>query len=408
MSPQRRQRHPVRHFLEFLVLLAIVLVVLFFLAGGSPGRGASGTVQEIGKVVRRNFTDGVKDLPDPEKGYYFETSDQEGQKIYSALYGGIADNEKQIEVPSGDLKKIEATFNAVMADHPEFFWLSGATRTTAYKPVVGKSYSVLVPEWTCDENEQKKRKEQVEDVVRDYLAGQDDTDSDYDRIKRAYEFIIDRTDYDDNAPDNQNLYSALVGRRSVCAGYSKAFQYLLKRQSIPCIYVTGTNDINGEPHGWNIVECGGHHYQVDVTWGDPVYSEGSEPLPEGMRVIGYDYLCCSDSEIKKTHTYDQGLEVPACESVDLEYYRMNGMLYDSYDPDKCLQVMLGDVSAGKKLSVFKFTDDSLYDQAVGDLTGRLLEQAANHLLNQYGLTTVSNYYQEDKDLDKVTIYWQYQ
>ena len=38
------------------------------------------------------------------------------------------------------------------------------------------------------------------------------------KIRYVYEYLVNTVDYDENAPDNQNIYSALVGKSSVCAG----------------------------------------------------------------------------------------------------------------------------------------------------------------------------------------------
>lgn len=92
-----------------------------------------------------------------------------------------------------------------------------------------------------------------------------------------------------DAPENQTLYSGLVNGQTVCAGYARTFQYLMNRLDIPVIYVTGTTD-TGEAHGWNIVKCGDNYYNVDVTWGDPVFAEGESGeynLPDDL--IYYDF-----------------------------------------------------------------------------------------------------------------------
>lgn len=68
--------------------------------------------------------------------------------------------------------------------------------------------------------------------------------------------------------------------------------------------VTGTTD-TGEAHGWNIVKCGDNYYNVDVTWGDPVFAEGESGeynLPDDL--IYYDFLCVSDAEFSDTHQAD--------------------------------------------------------------------------------------------------------
>ena len=81
------------------------------------------------------------------------------------------------------------------------------------------------------------------------------------------ENLLDNVSYVDDAGLNQSAYSALVGKESVCAGYARAFQYLMLKLGIPCYTCVG--EANGEDHAWNIVIIDGIAYNVDVAWDDP-------------------------------------------------------------------------------------------------------------------------------------------
>ena len=60
----------------------------------------------------------------------------------------------------------------------------------------------------------------------------------------------------------------------------------------------------GEAHAWNLVKCDGEYYYVDTTWGDPVFLQEENALETIGNEITYDYLCCSDDELLKTHTLE--------------------------------------------------------------------------------------------------------
>ena len=47
----------------------------------------------------------------------------------------------------------------------------------------------------------------------------------------------------------------------MCAGYARAFQYIMTNLEIPTFYVTGYS--NGE-HAWNIVNLSDGCYNVDL------------------------------------------------------------------------------------------------------------------------------------------------
>lgn len=56
--------------------------------------------------------------------------------------------------------------------------------------------------------------------------------------------------------------------RSVCEGIAKSFKFLCDRSNIWCIVVFGhvkSDKANYEDHAWNIVECEGRYWHIDVT-----------------------------------------------------------------------------------------------------------------------------------------------
>ena len=69
----------------------------------------------------------------------------------------------------------------------------------------------------------------------------------------------------------QNIDSVLVNGRSVCAGYSKTYKFLLNRMGVPCIYVIGSTnsaDFGQSYHAWNIAQIDGKLSYTDITWAD--------------------------------------------------------------------------------------------------------------------------------------------
>lgn len=125
-------------------------------------------------------------------------------------------------------------------------------------------------------------------------------------------------------------------------------------------------------HAWNIVQCGGKYYQMDTTFGDPVFleEESGESLPGSS--INYDYLCCTDAEIAIDHEQDDFVEYPACSSDDLNYYRMNGMYYEAFDQEELLGRMNDSIYSGSDTFVCKFAYTGLYDAAIGTIVDDLL------------------------------------
>lgn len=142
------------------------------------------------------------------------------------------------------------------------------------------------------------------------------------------------TDYDLNAPDNQNICSVFLEGASVCQGYAKATQYLLNHLGVMCTLVQGTVD-TGEAHAWNMVRVDGDYYYVDTTWGDASYrmEDGSEQ--EGLSEINYDYLCVTTEDILRTHRIEGVVAMPECTAMEANYYVREGNYLRNITGNSC-------------------------------------------------------------------------
>ena len=119
----------------------------------------------------------------------------------------------------------------------------------------------------------------------------------YKKEKYVHDKLIEKVSYHLGAEMNQSVYSALVNGQTVCAGYARAFQYLMQQLGIPCYYCTG---YAGEEHAWNIVALDDGYYNVDVTWDD---SDGGR----------YDYFNKTDMDYASSHVrQDLSVYLPPC------------------------------------------------------------------------------------------------
>lgn len=126
-------------------------------------------------------------------------------------------------------------------------------------------------------------------------------DSVYERIKVLHDYIVNNVEYDVTLK-NENAYSAIKKGSSTCQGYSLLFYKLLAEAGIKSRYITGTGISSKDtgPHGWNIVKIGDTWYNVDVTWDDPVYLNGSSKNQD----IKYDYFLKGSKNFDSSHKRD--------------------------------------------------------------------------------------------------------
>lgn len=123
--------------------------------------------------------------------------------------------------------------------------------------------------------------------------------SDLELVQAVHDYII--LNYSYNIQTKRSPYSVhtlLLEKQGVCQSMALLACALFDKLSIPCLYVTGHG--NGEDHGWNLVQVGGHWYHLDITWDNPNFGKN---IFENYRV-NYQYFLLSDKQILKDHQMD--------------------------------------------------------------------------------------------------------
>lgn len=336
--------------------------------------------------------------------FYYEQLSEEEQLIYREIYQGITEQKAEFIVHSTTGEKANEILEEVLLDSPELFWTEGHVTSTAYF----ESYTVVEPTYNCTAEEKAKKQTEIETATVEILSSVPPNLGEYEKIKYIYEYLVNSIEYVEDAPDNQNMYSALVWKSTVCAGYAKANQYLLRKLGLDCIYVTGkaSGEEEMQEHAWNIVKCNGKYYYEDVTWADPLFAPSEEPAVGTNQMI-YDYLCCDENALSATHTIAKGYEYPICNSDDLNYYRLNGMFYETADKKALRDAMYQSINAKSACTIFKFASSDVYNQARDTIIEQLLDDAIQYLGRRYGLGEVTCYYREDAKLNKFIVDWVY-
>ena len=223
-----------------------------------------------------------------------------------------------------NLEDLSPALYAFMYDFPESYWMWN------YRYRIGNNGKVTELEFIVPEDLDSKWA-QVDAIANNVVAAVAN-ESDYNKLKYFYDWIINWTEYQENECD-QDYTSVFLLKKSICAGYARAFQYLCKKAGLKCTTVRGQTN---EPHAWNLVKLNGQYYWIDVTWGDPVNDDGSQTLV-------YYYFMVTDELLFRTHislngqvpvgSYDKidVFKFPQCTDNSLSYYVQNGAYFPTYD-----------------------------------------------------------------------------
>lgn len=126
-----------------------------------------------------------------------------------------------------------------------------------------------------------------------------------DKIKLFHDYIARTNKYDQEMADTkQSKYHSdsaigtLFEGYSVCSGYSDTLSIFLDKLGITNIRIAN------DKHVWNALNVNGNWYHIDLTWDDPITSNGSD-------IIIYSYYMISTDELisKKDneHNFDRNI-----------------------------------------------------------------------------------------------------
>ena len=226
--------------------------------------------------------------------YYHMLSDDQKElyrQIFANAYAMNGAFKPCVEIFSTHLGEV---VEAVYCDNPVLFWVE-----PAYTCKYGADGRVVEISLQYNETATKAEQSKVRfnEEAEEILSVAQSLNGDYAKEKYVHDRLLEKVTYATDASMNQSAYSALVNGRTVCAGYARAFQYLMQQLGIPCYYCRG---YSGENHAWNIVELYGAYYNVDVTWDDTEKKT-------------YDYFNKTDADLAKTHVRRSlSLNLPAC------------------------------------------------------------------------------------------------
>lgn len=303
-----------------------------------------------------------------ELGFLGQKLNDEEQRLYLQLHAAISGGRENVDmIEVYDENSIKSAWECLFDDHPEFFWLDGQYQYR-YDPIahtLSVQFGVGVPLY-----ELSNYRQQIENKAIEFQNSIPADASQYDIALKAYEYIVLNTEYDESAPYNQNIVSVFLNRRSVCAGYARAYQYLLHRAGLFCSFVHGNGHTESgidESHAWNLICIDGVYAFVDTTWGD----RNPKMVEEGQADWGdirYAYFGMPTNELLATgHTFTNPEWWPQCDSYDLNVYKRSGMLWEGYDRAMFHHVIQNYIAEGRNSMEFQFTTPEAWQTCMADV-----------------------------------------
>ncbi len=210
----------------------------------------------------------------------------------------------------------QAAWDAFIYDNMDLFYIDtekvslnieyesvGGIRT--YKVSIGPGNNSNYYKSTFKTKEQVESAKSAMEDIRRQMTEQISTDGMYRKIGKVHNWIIETVAYENSQSSNDQytIYGALINNKASCEGYARTFKYFMDGAGVPCILIAGkgTNSQGQEEsHAWNYVQINEKWYAVDVTWDDPILSNGAQLSSD----LKYKYFLKGSDEFLKDHQVD--------------------------------------------------------------------------------------------------------
>jgi len=322
--------------------------------------------------------------------YAYSCLSIEEKKLYDIMLDSFLNFKKDVVIKTVDPDVLEKIFYAVFADYGGLFWVSGYNYSSIND---GESPNMLFsPDLTMTKKEKEEKEALVEKAKKEWLSGISKDSPDFYKSLYVYENLVSKVDYDENAPDSQNILSVFLNGKSVCQGYADAAGVLFDELGIKNVILRGF--AQGEPHAWNLIMLDNEWYFFDATWGNSRFLDKSAE----KKTVNYAYLNVTTEEMEKTHSIDMDITIPLCSATLDNYYKKTGLYFETMDKAALGQTFSNAYKNGQEQCSVKFRTQTAYLEALdyfvrkGNL-GRYCE----------GLSFI--YYNERRDVLVLTIYY---
>ncbi len=262
-----------------------------------------------------------------------QTASYQDDGYYTAFVLSVSNKDWEVIGAEG----MDQVVNAVLADHPEYFWMSDnyvykqeSSGDLRYISLTIECYSLY-----ANGNTRSVYKNNYDMTIQNYAATLDKSATDYEKAYLIHNAIINKVYYASavTTKNKDNIYAYTADgvfnskyQSAVTYGYAKAFKAVIDYVGVPCIYIEGQNSdliddsvdtqkqLKEESYinncAWNAVYLDGEWYLINLGLDDPVTTTGKD-------VLSYTYFNITDEQAPNLTAITSRLPgIPKCTGTE--------------------------------------------------------------------------------------------
>lgn len=262
-------------------------------------------------------------------------------------------------------KSVNKIYREIVYEQAEAFWVDPYNFEFQTWEQAGKYKLRIMPKYLLEKEEALEKQETFNQKIDSIVAQAKSKNGTYNKVLFVHDYILENADYDyeliekeDYSNTGINAYGCLVDGKTICSGYTMAFNAIMKRLGYECGAEFSSYSMISlsDEHVWNYCNLDGEYYCFDLTW-DEISEESNV-----SKYIDYyhSYFAITTKELEAARkTLDNDSPAPISSGTQYNYFVQNNINFSTYDHNAVKSALL--MQSGKEYAAVRF--DS-YEEAI--------------------------------------------
>ena len=228
-------------------------------------------------------------------------------------------------------RSITSLYREIVYEQSEIFWVDPYVSELVIQELDGKCKVFIEPTYILEKEDALTKKEQFDKTIEKIVNEAKKKPTDFEKILYVYDYILENCSYDESLVEDEDAkttaitaYGCLMEGKTVCSGYTLAFDAIMKRLGFECgaefNNYSSFSILTG--HVWNYCKIEGEYYYFDLTWDDTGYDSDAY---KKYFDHGHEYFAITKEELEKSNfTLSPDAPTPPCNGKKYNYFIRNG------------------------------------------------------------------------------------